>query len=165
MKLFGLYGGGTLYELGPMVDIRAFFRCVQKYSANPGPHGGYGLIADRLYRRYVGLKDLDEACEQMKRIKDSFHTIKTSDTDLADLGVSADETRLDFSKETLAEVFAKYFTGFESCATATKSFYEDWKKELPIRVVHSDIVGFTEDKVRPLSQYEALQGEPLWLRA
>jgi hypothetical protein len=64
----------------------------------------------------------------------------------------------------LADVFSKYFECFDSCVSDARLFYNDWGKYLPVRVMVSDVPEFITDKLRPLEEYDALEGEPFWLQ-
>jgi len=73
-------------------------------------------------------------------------------------------TRLDISKANLADVFEKYFLALDDAVKSAQSFYENFGKYRPVLTIVSDMPRFVVDEERSLAEYDALEGEPLWLR-
>ncbi|MDB0529579.1 hypothetical protein LBW56_23180 [Ralstonia solanacearum] len=70
---------------------------------------------------------------------------------------------------TLAQVFNRYFDVFFRCVESSKVNYEGFKdypgyKYEAVRTVVADMPIFMTEKKRPLEEYDALEGEPLWRR-
>ncbi|WP_330848663.1 hypothetical protein [Burkholderia stagnalis] len=71
---------------------------------------------------------------------------------------------LNSEQSTLADVFSKFFEKFVDACESAESFFEAFNIYQPVRVVISDLAGFARDQNKPLSDYDALQGEPFWLQ-
>ena len=71
---------------------------------------------------------------------------------------------IDMSSPNLAAAFSKYFEAFEHCSESARLFLEGFGEYQAIRVMRSDVTWFVWEKMRPLAQYEALDGPPFWIR-
>ncbi|MCA8241219.1 hypothetical protein LGN10_10980 [Burkholderia sp. AU32262] len=67
-------------------------------------------------------------------------------------------------RSTLTDVFGRFFEKFVDACESAESFFEAFNIYQPVRVVISDLSGFTRYQNRPLSEYDALEGEPFWLK-
>lgn len=162
----GFTGGSSIVELGPPSDIQYFFDCVKLYARNGSSGDEWSLLTDRFYRRYLKFEEIEKAANLMTEIKEIFSNIPGAPVDFKN---EETFTRLDSTKTTLAELFAKYFDAFAHCAESAKLNYESFKlypgyKYEPVRVVISDTPGFVESTERPLEEYDQLKGQPFWLR-
>ena len=167
MKIVGLTGGGALCELGTAMDVQLFFDCLNTYAVEKYPEQDWGMLTDRLYRRYLRLEDLDIASALMAQVKQVFATLSNKAINWQNVAVDSTKTRLDPSKETLAEIFGKYFDNFAHCVESAKISHEGFKS-FPgytyeaVRLVIADQPWFLAEKKRPLEEYDALEGEPFW---
>jgi hypothetical protein len=117
------------------------------------------------------MEDLDKASELMRQARQLFALQPAaSAVDWGGLLAGGTErSRLNHSQQTLADVFAKYFENFAYCVESARLNYETFKSYPgysyePVRTVISDLPGFARDKDKPLAEYDALEGEPFWLR-
>lgn len=164
MKNVGFHGGSSICELGPSADVALFFKCLDAYVATPHPEQDWSLLTDRLYRRYLKQDELDEASLLMKEALKIFARVDSASVDWRGISVSPGGSRLDSDQATLADVFLKYFEGFDYCVESAKVFFKSWNIYQPVRTVVSDLPDFMVDKKRPLDQYETIEGKPFWLR-
>ncbi len=171
MRNIGFSGGSSIRELGPAPDVVLFFNCLRTYAEQDHPEADWSLLTDRLYRRYLRLEELDNASVLMERVRSIFSeksaasSIEWDSTILA----NTEKSWLNPNQATLAEVFSKYFRSFSYCVESAKINYDALKSEPgysyePVRIVISDLQGFARDQNKPLAEYDALEGDPFWLR-
>jgi hypothetical protein len=160
----GINGGSSICEIGPQPDVVVFFKCLDIYVVQTHLDTDYSLLTDRLYRRYLRLEELDKATTLMGQARQKFAKILSTSVDWESMGITLTKSSLNLTKKTLADVFSKYFECFDSCVSDARLFYNDWGKYLPVRVMVSDVPEFITDKLRPLEEYDALEGEPFWLQ-
>jgi|GEM_PF-1187272 len=67
IREIGIIGGNLKCHLGTVFDALTFFDCI--------PDKDWGLITDRLYRRYLRQEDIEPASKLMDEIKEIFSTI------------------------------------------------------------------------------------------
>jgi hypothetical protein len=163
MKTIGLSGGSSLSELGPASDVQLFFDCVEEFVVYKLPEQDWNILTDRLYRRYIRIDELAKAAEMMEQVKQVFANLSSSAVDWGGITGASAKTRLDPSRSTLAEVFAKYFENFAYCKESAEFFFKSWKIYQPVRIVVSDMPEFMKEKNRQLDDYEKLEGPPFWL--
>lgn len=163
MKNIGFCGGSSVFELGPSADVHLFFECLDVLVARQWPDQDWSLLTDRLYRRYLRQEQLDSASMLMNQAKKFFSTLPSSSVNWEDLPVHAEGTRLNPELGNLADIFSKYFEGFDHCVGSAKAFFNSWGIYQAVRTVISDVPELLHDKERPLDQYDALQGDPFWL--
>lgn len=149
----------------------SFFECLHVYAEAVDSTVDWGLLIDRLYRRYLRLDELDPASTLMERARDLFEGLPTASS--VDWGerkaADAGQSGLDLNQPTLADVFSKYFEDFSRCVASARSSYEKFKsypgcQYQPVRLVISDLAGYARDKRKPLADYDALVGKPFWLQ-
>ncbi|WP_324251753.1 hypothetical protein [Paraburkholderia gardini] len=147
-----------------------FFDCLRTYAEQAYPEQDWGLLTDRLYRRYLRLDELEAASALMEQVRQLFAGLPVSaiDWDSSILG-NVEKTWLDSNQPTLADVFGKYFVDFARCVESARLNYESFRtypgySYEPVRVVISDLPGFARDKNKPLAEYDALEGKPFWLQ-
>jgi hypothetical protein len=162
MRIIGLLGGATVYELGTINDVQTFFDCVDKYVMRQTDDVRWNLITDKLYQRYLMLEDLPRSSDLMAEIKRQFEQISTIDAGLKNQ--LDGKSRLDLSRETLAEVFGKFFEVFLCCKEEVEVFSKRFGTYQPLRIVIGDMPQLVNEKVRKLDQYDNLTGEPFWKR-
>ncbi|WP_256971840.1 hypothetical protein [Paraburkholderia caledonica] len=129
------------------------------------------LLTDRLYRRYIRLDELQKARVQMDRVRQIFASYSSEsavDWRKLDAGIG-NQSRLDPHQRTLAEVFSRYFEHFGNCAEAAQVNFDVFKdypgySYEPVRIVVSDLPRFLLEKDRPITDCDALEGPPFWLR-
>ena len=168
MKTIGLTGGSTLCELGPTTEVQMFFDCLRMYVVQRRPDLNWALLTDRLYRRYLRLDELDVASELMGQAKQEFSSVTNQAIDWRNMSDGFATNRLEM-KGCLAETFDRFFESFTHCVESAKINYEGFKsypgyKYEAVRLVVADMPEFLADKKRPLEEYDALEGEPFWLR-
>ncbi|OAI58851.1 hypothetical protein RSP795_22550 [Ralstonia solanacearum] len=166
MRTIGFHGGSSLCELGTVSDVVLFFDCLRMYVESTHPEQDWSLLSDRLYRRYLREDELDAALMLMEQAKQIFSTHPAATAVNWDPALLDDRQRtwLDPKLPTLADVFAKYFESFSHCVESSKIFLNSWKMYKPVRTVIADMPDFAVEKKRPLEEYDALEGEPLWRR-
>ena len=169
MRVIGFTGGGSLCELGSAIDVQLFFDCLGTYVARKHPEQDWSLLTDRLYQRYLRLEDLDSASALMAQVKQIFEVLPNSAIDWHGMVVDTSKTRLDPSKETLADIFGKFFEHFAHCVESAKISYEGFKsypgyQYQPVRVAITDEPWAMAEEQRSLGEYDALEGKPFWLR-
>ena len=166
MRKIGFHGGCRICELGPSSDVILFFDCMKTYAEQAHANQDWSLLTDRLYRRYLRREELDRASVLMEQVRQIFAQHPADSAVKWDALLSGDPERswLNLDQPTLAEVFSKYFEGFKNACSSAKSFMNDFDIYQPVRVVMSDLPGFARDKNKPLAEYDALEGEPFWLR-
>lgn len=163
MKRVGFQGGSSIFELGIASDMVCFFSVIREKVELSGSDL---LILDRLFRRYLRLEDLMEATIFMLRSQDCLSGIPNRVIELESLGWRSDNSFLDMACSNYAEVFIKYFDGFEYCVESAKGFYEDWGVYKPVRTIVCDMPGYMVEKLRLLDEYDNLGPNdlPFWLR-
>jgi hypothetical protein len=165
MRIIGFHGGSSMCELGPVMDVVLFFECLDIYVAQVHPEKDWGLLTDRLYRRYLRIEELDRASELMNEARNIFTTLHSSSIKWqTDMEGEITQTWLNSSASSLAEVFAKYFENFSHCVESAKLFFDSWNIYQPVRTGTTDIPYFIVDKNRPFEDYETIEGDPFWLR-
>jgi hypothetical protein len=166
MRKIGFHGGHTICELGPAPDVVLFFNCLERYAEQAHPAQDWSLLTDRLYRRYLRMEELEPALALMAQAHDIFAqkpALSSVEWDEAMLA-NSEKSWLTVGQPTLADVFGKFFEKFLDACSSAKSFFENFNIYQPVRVVISDLPGFARDKKKPLAEYDALEGEPFWLR-
>ncbi|WP_404994352.1 hypothetical protein [Cupriavidus pauculus] len=169
--MIGFSGGSSICELGPASDVVLFFDCLKAYVEQESQDQDWGLLTDRLYRRYLRLEELEKASSLMEQARQIFAqqpAASAVEWDVKMLG-NAEKGRLNPNQATLADVFSTYFEHFAHCVESARLNYETFKSYPgytyePVRVVISDLPGFARDKNKPLAEYDALDGDPFWLR-
>ncbi|WP_321941871.1 hypothetical protein [Paraburkholderia tropica] len=117
------------------------------------------------------MEDLDRASELMENVQQIFAKNSTASSVDWSAVIEAEGKKswLNHQLPTLADVFQKYFASFAYCVESAKLNYEAFKSYPgysyePVRTVISDLPGFARDKKKPLEEYDALEGTPMWLR-
>ena len=143
-----------------------FFACIKRFALEDHAERGWCLIADRLYRRYLRREELKPALALMGQVREIFaqQPAKTAIEWDGAMLANPEKSWLNPEQSTLAEVFGEYFERFASACGSAESFVEASNIYQPVRVVISDLPGFARDKNKPLAEYDALEGEPFWLR-
>ncbi|MGR9579318.1 hypothetical protein [Pandoraea sputorum] len=75
-----------------------------------------------------------------------------------------ENSALDIGEGTLADMFGKYFINFVKACDSAVSFFDEFDIYQPVRLVIVDVPGFAHDKNKLLTEYDALEGMPFWLR-
>lgn len=165
MRVIGIDGGHSVYETGTTSDVVLFFECLDYFVVQDNPGQDWTLLTDRLYRRYLRLEDLNPAAILLKEVEGIFN--KTSSSEVAwkqDLIGDRGKTWLDPSRANLADVFLGFFDNFKKAKESSLSFFEAFKIYQPVKIVPTDLAGIATEKVRSLQEYDALEGDPFWLR-
>jgi hypothetical protein len=160
----GFCGGSTMRELGSASDMKAFFNCIRLTAPHLARGGDDGLLTDRLYRRYLRSEELDQASAVAQETHDTMTGMPSNSIDWPSLGWISTATRLDISQKTAADVFAKYFKDIQYLSECAKSFEIRFKIYRPVMTIISDLPRLHIDEMRPLVEYDSLEGEPIWLR-
>ena len=179
--IIGISGASSVNSIGSVPDTKTFFECISIYYMKRGglfdKIAGYFDVAgsnkdeallERLYRRYVRFEDLEATHAMIKKIKQAFIRIKTVNVDWSKTSFEAMDTKLDLSKETLADVFDKYFESFDKRINEINYFFDRYGEyHDPLRFAISDIPYHVIDTdLTPLSKYDELKEDelPLWAR-
>jgi len=167
MNKIGFDGGHSIYELGPAPDVVLFFDCVKIYAERDHSERNWSLLTDRLYRRYLRQEKLKPALMLMGQVQELFvqRPAKSSIEWDAKVLANSEKTGLNPEQPTLAEVFSNYSEHFASACGSAESFVDAFNIYQRAQVVISDLTDFAHDKVKPLAEYDALDGEPFWLRS
>ena len=72
MRMIGFSGGSSICELGPASDVVLFFDCLKAYVEQESQDQDWGLLTDRLYRRYLRLEELEKASSLMEQARQIF---------------------------------------------------------------------------------------------
>lgn len=165
--VIGIFGGHTVYELGPPADVEAFFQAVTTAMTRWPDDAPGSLLLDRLYRRYLHAEALPAARQAMAAVQARFARLVTDDPAFrAAREASADPaSRLPAQAPTGAALFGLWFTRFDEAVDAALSFQAEFGIYQAVRLVIADMPGFMIDKKRPLPQYDALEGPPFWQRS
>jgi len=166
IKKVGIMGGDTTYDLGPLKDVVLFFDCLSYFVVDRFKMKDWGLLSDRLYRRYLRIDELKPASELMDNVRSIFSGLSSGEVDWGD-GIQGDmeKTWLDASQENLAMVFKRHFDRFDKAKESALYEYESYGNYYPVRLTASNFPCFAMEEMRPLSQYEELgaEDEPFWL--
>lgn len=167
MKIIGFCGGSSICELGTTSDVVLFFDCIKYFVSSDGDPRWH-VLNDRLYRRYLRLDEMDMALEMMNHVREVFSKTASSEVNW-NQELFAGKTWLIPNQKNLADIFVKFFDGFAYCVESAKINYEAFKsypgyQYEPIRIVPTDLAGFSTEKARPLCEYDTLDGDPFWLR-
>jgi hypothetical protein len=162
MKNVGFYGGSLICDLGSASDMRTFFGCVG-LAASQLPNGG-SLLTDRLYRRYLRLEELDPAATLLEQVRDIMVNIPTDSVDWESLGWDATVTNLTMSAPNLSQTMGRYLDSAQELISEARGFEKRFHIYKPVITIITDTPKFYVEKRRPLAEYDALEGEPMWLR-
>jgi hypothetical protein len=160
----GFFGGHTVHGLGPACDMQAFFTCVKMAASSLDSKVVNFSLIDRLYRRYVKLDELQATAALIAQIQVIMRDIQTHNIEWNTIVPLHGATRLDTSKISISDVFEKYFFAFDDSVGSAQSFYKTFGKYRPVLTIISDMPRFLVDEKRPPMEYDALEGEPMWLR-
>ncbi|MEI7297182.1 hypothetical protein WCQ02_34065 [Paraburkholderia tropica] len=166
MRKIGFDGGHSMYELGPAPDVSLFFHCLRRYAEEDHPTQDWSVLTDRLYRRYLRAEELEPALKLMAQAREIFaqQPAKTSIEWDAAMLADPERSRLNPDQPSLADVFSSYFDRFADACASAKSFVDAFNIYQPVRTVITDLASFARDKNKPLEEYDALEGTPMWLR-
>jgi hypothetical protein len=164
MKNVGFCGGYSILELGPVADMQVFFYAVEIAASRLSVGEDAHLLTDRLYRRYLRLEELDQAADLLQKIQKIMQKIPTKSVDWGDFKWDISYTNLEKSKKSLADLLEKYFNSAYEIISDAKHFEERFKEYTPVMTAVTDLPRVITDTNRPLAEYDALEGEPIWLR-
>jgi hypothetical protein len=163
-KNIGIYGGNSVYQLGPYHDAAAFFKCLDRFIPETRSDGAFDVITDRLRRKYIRKDELDSAVNVLDAIRSKLETVANRNVNWLRLGVDEDLTKLNLSGHTIALVFEGFFSAFMKARESAISFFETFKIYQPVRIVFADMPDFMDDIDRPLAEYDQNDSLPFWLR-
>ena len=165
MRVIGVDGGHSVYEIGTVSDVVLFFECLDYFVVKKNPERDWSLLTDRLYRRYLKLEELSSAIMIMNEVKEIFAKVPSFEVDWKqELIGDKSKTWLDPSHVNLADVFVNFFENFKKAKDSSISFFDAFKMYQPVKIVPTDLAGIATEKARPLLEYDALEGKPFWLR-
>jgi len=164
MKNVGFCGGNSILEIGPVADMQAFFYGIQIAALRLPPGEDSTILTDRLYKRYLRLDELDQATHILQKIQKIMQQIPTKRVDWGDFKWDKSYTKLDKSKKTLAELLERYFNSAYNIISAAQHFEKIFKEYTPVMTAVTDLPRVITDRDRPLAEYDALEGDPIWLR-
>ncbi|WP_221887384.1 hypothetical protein [Xanthomonas cerealis] len=165
--MIGINGGHTTYDLGTPSDVVLFFDCINAFVTEKYPGKEWGLLTDRLYRRYLRFDDLERCSELMGLVKISFNEISASSIEWNKSILDGDsKTLLAFRSSNLSGVFYNYFEAFSKAKESATSFYGEFNIYQPVRILVSDFPNLVIEKMRPLKDYDSLEQDatPFWLQ-
>jgi hypothetical protein len=157
----GFLGGFNMFGLGTVPDMLCFFSIIEK---NKNDLEYPQIFLDRLFRRYVCIKDVGKIEEMLPLLKVLFSKIDVKN--IKGFGWQGAETMLDLSHKNLLGVFERYFYAIEKCIEAVRLESEGCEKYRPLRTGIVDIPGYIYDDMRPLAEFDDLgsQDMPFWIR-
>jgi hypothetical protein len=163
MKHIGFSGGGVFGNKGSVSDMLCFFSLIEK---NKDKIKNHTIFTDRLFRRYLRFEDLETINPSIQDVRTIFSGIRTNAKKLEEFGWNPQETCLDISGKTLADVFSGYFDFIERCVESARSEFEFFGKYVPVKCTVTDIPDYVIEDLRPLSEYDTLGPDdpPFWLR-
>jgi hypothetical protein len=164
MTNVGFRGGSTVRDLGTATDMKAFFHFVRRGLLDLENGGDYELLTDRLYRRYLRLEDLDKTSTFAQDIHDILMRMPSGSMDWKAAGWVPTATRLDLSRNTVADVFDRYINSISALSENAKSFERKFHIYRPVMTIISDLPRLHIDQSRPLAEYDLLESDPIWLR-
>jgi hypothetical protein len=164
MTNVGFCGGSAVRELGPASDMRVFFRCVGLAVSRLPSGGDGGLLTDRLYRRYLRLEELNPATAFIAKVRAVLDDISTKSVDWKAMGWDLSSTRLNLEEPNVSHVVHRYLNGAHDLIGNAASFEKRFQIYRPVMTIISDTPRFMIDSDRPLTEYDTLDGEPIWLR-
>ena len=164
MANVGFFGGSSLFELGPPADVELFFGAVNLLAIPAHPSPNWSILTDRLFRRYLHLNELDAAQQLMDDTKEIFDSMPSLRIDWSNITSPKAVTRLDPHRQSLGQVFSKYFEAFAYCRESAEVFFKTWNEYQPLRIVISDMPAFMVEKSRSIKEYDVLEGVPFWRR-
>lgn len=164
MRNVGFCGGYSILELGPVADMQVFFYGIGIAALQLPTGEDSHLLTDRLYRRYLRLNELDQATHLLQKTQEIMHKIPTRSVDWGDFKWGKSYTKLEKSKKTLGELLEKYFNSAYEIIEDAKHFESKFNKYTPVMTAVTDIPQVIVDQKRPLAEYDALVGDPIWLR-
>jgi len=164
MKNVGFCGGYSILELGPVADMQVFFYSIGIAASRLPAGEDSRLLTDRLYRRYLRLDELGQATRLLQKIQKIMQHIPTKGVDWGDFKWDKSHTNLEKSKENLAELLEIYFDSVYEIIDDAQNFEKTFKKYTPVMTAVTDLPRVITDTKRPLAEYDALEGDPIWLR-
>lgn len=164
MKNVGFCGGYSILELGPVADMQVFFYAVEIAASRLPTGEDSRLLTDRFYRRYLRLEELDQAADLLQKIQKVMQQIPTKSVDWGDFKWDKSHTNLEKSKRSLADLLERYFKSAYSIISDAKHFEKSFKEYTPVMTAVTDLPRVITDTNRPLAEYDALEGDPIWLR-
>lgn len=164
MKNVGFYGGSTFLELGPSPDMKVFFACLELISSHFQANATVNLLTDRLYRRYLRLDELDPATVLIAQARVILSDISAESIDWKAMGWDPSATKLKLLQPTAADVLDRHLDGARSLMEGSASFEKRFRTYKPVITIITDTPQFYIEKRRSLAEYDALDGEPFWLR-
>jgi len=164
MATVGFRGGWTVRELGSTSDMQAFFYCVRQAVPHLKDGSDQGLLTDRLYRRYLRANELEKASVLAKEIRGIMARMPSGSIDWETAGWISNATQLDISQTSVAEVFDRYLDSIPYLSKDAQYFENKFKIYRPVMTIISDLPRLHIDQDRPLSEYDSLAGDPIWLR-
>jgi len=164
MKNVGFCGGYSILELGPVADMQAFFYGIQIACLRLPAGEDSRLLTDRLYKRYLRLDELDQAIHLLQKIQNIMRQIPTKRVDWGDFKWDKSHTNLDKSKKNLSDLLERHFNSAYEIISDAQHFEKKFKKYTPVMTAVTDLPRVITDTKRPLAEYDALEGDPIWLR-
>lgn len=164
MKNVGFYGGSLIIELGPIADMQAFFYAITIAALQLPTNEDSRLLTDRLYRRYLRVDELGPAIDLLNRIQKIMHEIPTNSVDWSDFKWEKPYSLLGKTKNTLGELLEKYLKSTQKIIKNAQSFQKKFNIYEPVITIITDTPRFYIESARPLAEYDALEGDPMWLR-
>jgi len=141
--------------------MQLFFDCVNEFVVSKIHRNDWDLISDRLYRRYVRWHDLDATEHLLQLVQAELKTLSVDIVDWRNIYAPGSATNLDPTRKTLGQVFSRYFEALFGCIELVK-LYGEVDYYFPLRCCITDMLQFIEEKNRPLSDYDNLEGAPFW---
>lgn len=165
MRKIGFLGGHTVYELGPASDVVFFFHCLKTFVVGRFPAEDWGVLTDRLYRRYLRLNELEHAASLMLKAQEELSRETKFFVMFDEYIKHYSESWLNSDKDSLDGVFSRYFELFFLAKQSAISFFSEFKIYQPVRLVVSEMPMLMLEKRRPLDDYENLDinSLPFWL--
>jgi len=141
-----------------------FFNCIRLVSSRLLPDLDSSLLTDRLYRRYLKLDELDATTDLLARLQETLIGLPADSVNWSEFGWEESSTGLDPTLKNIAEVLARHLDGAVDLIRNAKKFEKRFHIFKPVITIITDTPRFYAERNRSLVDYDALEGEPMWLR-
>lgn len=161
-KHVGFVGGDLISEVGTEYDMSLFFKCVNLFVIQEYPNENWGIITDRLYKKYLKHNELNEAEELMNKIKIKFKQILITCVD-----IDYEKSNLvSMPGNSLYHLFNDLFERFFRCTESARASFElstleDYPYQ-PVFTMKTEIPFVIIEQMKPLTEYDENNGRPFW---
>ncbi len=169
---FGLVFPNHSFVLGTKGDVETFFLLLNDLISEGALKDRYSSISHDLYRTLVNRDNIKRFKEEAGSLKEEFTRIRANQVEWGRYPFNREYGKFDYqhcqinpNKETLLDVFGKFFDGFEKAPFWVEKYLA---KEIPnfARIIVSPTEISTDRKFRKFldSEFQNSSSSPLWLR-